>query len=375
MLNRQSKNASNAEWESIKIFDAYTEEEKQAIYHFRYQVHVSEMNRVIPDTDHIRQQVIDDLDPWSDLAYAALGDGRIIGTVRATVGKAQDFPDELVRTFKLNRFQKFSAGNKIICFGTKLMVDPLFRGTPVFFKLMVKSYEYMREHNIEFNFGGCNPYLLPMYEQMGYRRFTDGFQDPGYGFVVPILLMPKDIEHLTVIRSPYLRIAKRYTNSTAARQWYLANFPEASHYPVNILTSIQERMDFVRQRIGHPLDKLALLRNLDKTEISGLLHIATPVECKQGSEFIRQGDVCNELNLLIAGKMEIIDPTGRISRAQAGDIVGAVGLFEQVHHQINAKAVTDCEIMAVSRFSFEKLQHACPEIGGKLQISQYKEAK
>ncbi|CUH95230.1 hypothetical protein P22_1300 [Propionispora sp. 2/2-37] len=375
MLNRPSRTETVSGSERFKIFEAFSQAEKEAIYRFRYQVHISEMSRSIPGIDHSRQRITDALDPWSNLGYAALENGRIIGTVRVTLGKAEDFPDDLVRIFQLTRFQEFNPNKKIICLGTKVMVDPLFHGTPVFFKLMVRGYEYYREHNIQFSFGGCNPYLLPMYEQLGYRRFTSGFQDPGYGFVVPILLMPQDIEHFMTIRSPYLRIAKKYTNSTAAREWYLANFPEASRYPVSLLTGEQEWWNFVSRRAGYPLSDLAVLNGLNEAEAKSLLHIAVPVECKQGNDFIRRGDVCNELNLLLAGKMRIADQTGRIFQAKAGDVLGAVGLFEQAYHQADISAVTDCEILTVSRFSFEKLQRSRPEIGTKLHLPQNKEGQ
>lgn len=375
MLNRPSKIETVSGLESFKIFEAYSEAEREAIYRFRYQVHVSEMNRHIPGIDHSRRIITDALDPWSDLGYAALENGRIIGTVRVTLGKAEDFPDDLARVFQLERFQEFNPNHKIICLGTKVMVDPLFHGTPAFFKLMVRGYEYYREHNIQFSFGGCNPYLLPMYEQLGYRRLTSGFQDPGYGFVVPILLMPADIEHLTAIRSPYLRIAKKYTNSTAAREWYLANFPEAARYPVSILTGEQEWWDFVSRRAGYPLSDLTVLNGLNEAEAKSLLHIAVPVECQQGNDFLRQEDVCNELNLLLAGTMHITDQSGRVSQAKAGDVLGTVGLFGQAHHQVDARAVTDCEILTVSRFSFEKLQRSRPELGTKLQLGQNKEGR
>jgi hypothetical protein len=376
MLNRQQaeiQTVSNCE--GAKVFEAYTEEEREAIYHFRYQVHVSEMGRNLPGIDHFRQRITDDLDAWSDLGYAALENGRIVGTVRVTSGMASNFPEDLSRVLQLERFQQFNPNNKMLCVGTKTMVDPLFHGTPVFYKLMAKGYEYYRKHNIQFNLGGCNPYLLPMYEQLGYRRFTSGFQDQGYGFIVPILFMPEDIEHLTAIRSPYLRIARKYPNSPAARDWYLTNFPEASRYPVNLFTSEQARWDFVTQHVGDPLSGLDVLVNLNEAEAKGLLRIATPVECRQDSEFIRQGDVCNELNLLIAGKMRITDQTGYVHYAKAGNAFGTVGLFAQTHHQFDATAVTDCEILTISRFSFEKLQRSWPEIGTKLRLNQYKEVK
>ncbi|QDR79468.1 cyclic nucleotide-binding domain-containing protein [Sporomusa termitida] len=362
--------AAKPEWESVKIYDAYTNEEKEAIYHFRYQIHIGEMKRIIPSTDHYRKVIIDELDSWSQQAYAKLADGRIVGAVRATFGKASDFPTGLAHIFQLARFQKFSPNSKNICFGTKMMVDPLYRKTPVFFQLLTHCYKFLREHNIQFNLSGCNPYLLPMYEQLGYQSFAPGFQDPGYGFVVPILLMPEDIEHLTAIRSPYLRIAKKYTNSTAAREWFLANFPEASRYPVGIFTSKQKRWDFVKQRINHPLSALS---TLNENEVKKLLHIATPVECRQGSEFIRQGDVCNELNLLITGVMRIASQVGEVSQAKCGDIIGTVGLFAQTHHQVDATAVADCEILTISRIAFEKLQRFQPDLGRKLRLSLSRE--
>ncbi len=377
MLNKKQnfEAAIETEWSHIKVHDAHTKEEKEAIYHFRYQIHIREMKRIIPSTDHYRKVIIDELDSWSQQAYAQLANGRIVGAVRATFGRANDFPAGLAKTFQLERFQRFSPNTKNICFGTKMMVDPLYRKTPVFFHLLTHCYKFLREHNIHFNLSGCNPYLLPMYEQLGYQSFAPGFQDPGYGFVVPILLMPEDIEHLSAIRSPYLRIAKKYTNSTAARKWYLTNFPEASHYPVSTFTSEQQRWSFVKQRINDPLTALTALKSLDENEVKILLHMATPVECRQGSEFIHQGDVCNELNLLITGIMSIANHAGHVVRAKCGDILGTVGLFAQTHHQVSAIAVEDCEILTISRIPFEKLQRSHPELSTKLRLNLYKEAQ
>ncbi|WP_425058777.1 hypothetical protein SCACP_34320 [Sporomusa carbonis] len=368
MLSRQIQSEAESNWESVKIVDAHTEKERQAIYRFRYQVQVGEMNRNIPGIDYRHEYITDELDSWSYLVYAIL-DGRIIGTVRATVGNVSDFPDELIQVLQLERFRQFDPASKNICLGTKLMVDPQFRKTPVFFQLMVRGYEILREHNVQFNFGGCNPYLIPMYEKLGYRRFTAGFQDPGYGFIVPILLLPEDSEHLKAVRSPYLRIARKFANSPAAREWYLTHFPEAAKYPVGPLTSEQERWDYIIQRIGHPLDVLPVLRDLDEAGARKLLHIATTIECTQGHEYIRQGDVCNELNILIAGEMVISDKAGRTFRAGTGDIIGSVGLLKQCYHAVDAVAATDCEILTVSRFSFEKLQRALPEMADKLQFN------
>lgn len=368
ILNSQLKIQPCADWERVKITDARTKLEKQAIYRFRYQIYVQEMGRNIPDADFNKKRIMDDMDSWSYLIYAEL-DGRIVGTARITIGKAGDFSNELNRIFRLDEFGQFDPRSKNICFATKLMVDPSLRKTPLFFRLMARIYEIMREQNIQFSFGGCNPYLVPMYEQMGYRQFSPGFQDPGYGFVLPVLFVTEDVEHLTAVRSPYLRIARKLANSPAAKQWMQDNLPDVLNYPVGQLADEQRHWDYVAERIGTPLTTLPVLRNLTREEAEKFLQVATPFECGERQGFICVGDTCNELNLLIAGEMRITDASGLSWRADPGEIVGSVGLFGQTHHDINAIAISDCEILAISRFPFEKLLRAHPDLAENLIFS------
>jgi predicted GNAT family N-acyltransferase len=375
MLNRQLKIETNPILERINIIDAHTENEKQAVYRFRYQVQVQEMRRHIPYADHLRKRIFDELDSWSCLAYAEL-DGQIVGTVRLTVGSADEFPDELIQAFQLERFAQFEPGRKNIAIGTKLMVAPPYRKTPLFSRLMAKGYEITRSHAVQFCFGGCNPYLIPMYEKMGYRRFTAGFQDPGYGFVIPILLIAEDAEHFRNVRSPFLRIAKKMANSFAARNWFLDNFPDATQYPVGILASEQECWNYVVDRTGDSITNLSTLQKLNQEEARMLLRIATPVKCHDGYQFIRRGDVCNELNILIVGEMTVTNSEGRVFQARPGDTVGSVGLSRQTHHQVDVVAVRDCEILTIAGYTFEKLRRSLPQLADKLHFDNiYEEGR
>ncbi|MDR3562514.1 MAG: GNAT family N-acetyltransferase [Negativicutes bacterium] len=375
MLNSTLKNQNHSEWESIAIVNARTGKEKQAIYRFRYQVHVGELSRSISSADHSRKRITDQLDSWSQQIYAECH-GQIVGAARVTIGSTNDFPDELVQALQMKKFRDFLPHNQKISLVTKLIVDTQYRKTPVAFRLMAKCYEMVREHQSQFSFGGCSPYLIPMYEQLGYRRYTEGFQDPGYGFVIPILLLPEDVEHLTAVRSPFLRTARKLPNSPAARQWLLANIYDSTKYPVSLLTSQQERWDYVASHLGDPLVAMLVLGKLSREEARGLLQIATPFECRQGQVFIRQGDVCNELNILITGEMSVTDGEGCSWLARPGDVVGGVGLLGQTHHQFDIRAVRDCEILAVSRFPFEKLLRTRPGLAEKLDlVSEQKEGR
>lgn len=370
MNNRMAKLVQQ-DLNRVKVVDASSEEERQAIYQFRYKVHVQELNRKIPGVDHLRKRISDSFDSWGKLVYAEL-DGRIIGTVRVNVGKTSDFPRELADVFHLDKFQQFEPAAKNLFLGTKLMVDPEYRKTLLPFRLMARGYEIMRENKVQFSFSGCNPYLIPMYEQLGYRTMGTGFQDPGYGLVIPIVLLPEDVEHLAAVRSPFLRMARKMSNSTSSREWFFHNYPR-QNFLVNLLTTEQERWEYVAARMGEPLTAIHLLSNLNKEEAGRFLQIATAFGCGQRQQFIRRGDVCNELNILIKGEMDVSED-GRVFRAGPGSIVGAVGLLGQAHHEVDAVTVSECELLAVSRAPFEKLWRLMPSLYGKLNLkTNYKE--
>ena len=354
--------------EGIKINEAKREEERQAIFRFRYKVHIEELNRQIPGVDHVREQIRDGFDDWGHLVYAEI-DGRIVGTVRLNIGGLAEFPNELARVFRLPHFEQFNPGARNFFLGTKLMVDPEYRKTLVSFRLMLRGYEVMRENRVQFSFSGCNPYLIPMYEQLGYRTMGTGFQDPGYGLVVPIVLLPEDVGHLAAVRSPFLRLARKKENSLAAKTWFSDNF-SADRYQVSATTSEQDRWNYVARLTGSPLAKIPLLSGLSDQEAKKFLRISTPFGCGEGQQFIRRGDVCNELNLLLKGAMVCKTLAGRTEHIRPGDIIGDIGLLEQKHHQIDAYAVSDCELLAISRTPFEKLRRTLPGLASKLGLEQ-----
>jgi predicted GNAT family N-acyltransferase len=367
MLNRQVILEDSSIWEEVKIIDAYTEQERQAIYRFRYKIQVEEMKRDIPETDHLRKRIFDRLDSMSSIVYAE-SCGRIVGTARLVIGYADDFPEELNRVFKLTQYQQFACGRKIIGFATKLMVDPYFRKTPLSYRLMARVYEFARDHNVQFSFSGSNPYLIPMYEHLGYRRVGTGFQDPGYGFIIPTLLLVEDIVHLTAVRSPYLRVARKLTNSPEAKVWVQDNIPEAFAYPVELFVSEEERWNWIIGKVGDQIGFGPVIRNTTETEARKIIHIGTPFECRKGQQFIRNGDVCNELNILVSGEMEVVNSAGGRYMAKSGAILGSVGLLGQTNHSIDIVAITDCEVLAVSRFPFEKLLRSMPGLADKIRI-------
>lgn len=360
-----NKNVPTDLKETVTIIDAVEEYEKHAIYEFRYRIQVQEMQRKIPYADHVKKIIFDPLDLTSHHAYAVFNN-EIVGVVRIVTGSASDFPTELKRVFNLDKYDEFNPGQKNMCFATKLMVDERFRRTPLSFRLMAKSYELSRKHDIQFSFSGSNPYLIPIYEQLGYFQIGQGFQDPGYGFIVPTLLITEDLPYMEKIHSPYLRIARKLPFSMAASNWVRENIPGLPQYPVTLISQEGERWEYVFQRLGNPVLQIPLLKSFNTEEAAAILNSSSIIGCRRHTQFLQSGDICNEINILLTGQMIINDGQGYTGILHPGDIIGSCGLTTQTHHSVNTYAVTYCEVLCLSRFSYEKLQRTIAFLAQKL---------
>src|SRR5947209_1693584 len=75
---------------------AESEEERDAVFRFRYSVYVEELGRKLGNADHERRQVHDDEDdrPYTVLLYTAADDGELTGTIRVRHWAPGEVPDK-----------------------------------------------------------------------------------------------------------------------------------------------------------------------------------------------------------------------------------------------------------------------------------------
>jgi hypothetical protein len=74
------------------IHSAETEDEKRAIYRFRYDVYVEEMGRYASVADHENRLLVEPEDETGRIFYAAQ-DGEVVGTSRLSWGGDAPFSD------------------------------------------------------------------------------------------------------------------------------------------------------------------------------------------------------------------------------------------------------------------------------------------
>jgi len=360
---------------SITIGIAITPAEKREIYHFRYQTYVEEMSKHLEDIDYVNKLLYDELDEWTILLYAKIG-STIIATTRLNIGTLEDFPLKLAEILSLDDFQGSykENDNQKFAFITKVMVAPSHRSSPALYLLIVKCYELCGNNGVQFGFGACNVHLLRLYEQMGFHRYTKNFVDPGYGLLVPIVMLADDIQHFRAVNSPLFRIVRRKKGdvNTQAVEWFHARFVRDSPIKNSKMITEEELWSLLCNSLNCvPTETIALLHELTEKEAKSFLHsCGSLVQCYAGDVITNQGDLSYSYNILISGKLKSLTFHYPIKEYTApGQHFGANGLTEHNIHTEDIAAVTSTQLLVLSGAAFPRFFHSHPDIAHKIVLT------
>src|SRR5437660_3112846 len=209
-----------------KVIIATTEAEKEEIYRLRYEVYIEEMKRARRHTeaDVAERRFRDELDDHAVQFYVRQ-DGKILGCVRLNLRR--DGPWECEDPFELEKFAP--AYPTHIAMASRFAVHPGARGSVMMMQLSSAVMKFLFEQEQRFCFLDCHPKLLPLYSRLGFRLYRPGFKHPKYTYVIPMVLVFGDLEHLERVNSPLVPIFRRFPQTTEWRDLLLRNFPAASH--------------------------------------------------------------------------------------------------------------------------------------------------
>lgn len=357
--------------EMIEIGIAASTIEKEEIYRLRYRTYAEEMSYPLTYADHKNKLLYDELDAWGILLYAKVNN-KIVGTMMINIGLISEFPEDLAHQLCLDRFKKFynGMGHSKFAYISKGIIDPYYRNTPVFKLLSEKSYEIYCEHQVQFSFGICNFYLLPLHEHFGYRRFGRISVDPSYGTIAQIVLLPDDIEHLRAVGSLFYNIAKKRKNlNWFTADWFHTEFPETKTHINSQLITQEQLWDVMCKRLGKaPHKAIPMLYGLSEIEAKKVLYrCGIIVQCHENAYITTCESVSNEVNILLSGRVSSLNAlTQESDKILPGQHFGAIGLIHRDKHASNIIAVTPAEIVVISRHLFRKFSRSYPETTNKL---------
>ena len=373
----RQKSAKNEEEGKLclKVAIAESEGEKQRIYRLRYRVYVEELHRRLVSVDHKNRLVFDVLDDWGRLLYAQIGT-EMVGTVRLNIGTIDSFAPELVEMFQMHKFQMFYKKYKRqpkFSFSSKYVVARKYRRSQAAFLVIGKSYELCRrEGGVQFSFAGCNPYMIPLYEKMGFQRFGENVEVPEYGCMVPLVVMPEGENHLRAVGSPFLRDARKRSNDETAARWFMQEFPAAGCFVNSRLVTEDELWLILCEKLGQsPRQAMPVLAGLTEEEAKKFLHIGVIHRYSKGERIFSPGDFAHEIHILLSGTLVISSPARNHPLEticiKPGDFCGRAALLESGEQTAEATAMTDVELFIVSGMAFMAFSCSQPAIARKVR--------
>lgn len=318
-VTKPSIEKSNSEY--FQVHTAVHIWEKTEIYKLRYQVYVEEMGKA---TNHAKgNQLYDELDDRSILLYVQTRE-TIVATARLTIATAADYSAELADIFQLHTFQAgFNDPNLLYGLCTKLAVKKEYRNSTALYLILSEVYKLLADQNILFWFGGCNPYLVPLYERLGFRRFAPNFSDEGYGLLVPIILLVDDIEYLRIVRSPLYRQARKGKANPETARKFTELFPATRKVLNSRLTRPHDLWRLLTEKLGKPLTDIPAFQYLSLTDTMTLLESSAVFSCKASDCLIEENTACHDLYIILSGRLSIQSAKQK-KTLEAGEVFGGI---------------------------------------------------
>jgi NTE family protein len=104
------------------------------------------------------------------------------------------------------------------------------------------------------------------------------------------------------------------------------------------------------------LHDVPLLRGLSAAGADALAAAAAPVDVPAGTSLFQAGDPADGMYLVLAGRLRVLAPDGRLLRVlQRGDVVGELALLTDRPRSATAIAARDAQLFPVARKTFRAL--------------------
>ena len=347
---------------------ARSDEDRERIFRFRYDVYVTEMGKSPAEADHQKKIIRDELDEDAHLLYAE-DEGQIVGTVRLNCRSKKKFPDVWEQRYDIEKFAP-SFGDHI-SMTSRMMVAKDYRGSSVPAALVGAVYSAGREMGSKFDFCNCAPSLLEFYEQIGFRRFTDGFVDEDNGYHVPLVMVVRDTQYLRQVRSPLYRVARNFEHEPETDAWFQETFPSHAGIANSRTRNTEEFWKQLSDQLADPpTECIPLFESLSDKEVSNFLRSGTVLSLQPGDRIIRQGDVGDEMYIILSGVAEAVsrkeDQEHSLAIMSKGQIFGEVAFISTAVRSADVNALTEMQVLIISKGFLTRAMRKQPEISAKV---------
>lgn len=312
----------------VVVRTAETDEDRAAVYRLRYELYVEDQGLFQDEADHERRFLKDDLDARSQIFLVESG-GALIGTARLTSGLDGPFPDDIRKTYELDRFrgivEEFDIG-----VGTRLLLRHEYRGGDTSLRCLAALFAVAVEQDLELVLANCELHLVNNYLKLGFRTYGGLYNHETNGVLVRIAFILGDLEHARRLGSPLLpTLSKRKRPAAPSLIERLRAALAADQAARSKLeTSTMEYVGEINESLGDGERLRGVMGSLSLEEARVLLKLSHIVTCKKGDALIRKGHVTRTLYMLLEGSLEVPGDEGPVAQfTERGTIVGEISFF------------------------------------------------
>jgi hypothetical protein len=346
--------------EPVHIADI--QEEREAIYRFRYRAYVEELGRKMGNPDHTRRWMHDEEDdkPYSTLLYTAEGD-EITGTIRLLHWGPGEVPEKVSRTFSMERFE----GIDVMTIGrvARLVIRPDRRGQLGLVSLACALYQLCAEdYGVDVGFIHCATGLVRYYRLLGFRTYAGRLVEAADGIEVPLVYFPSDrayLEKFGSVLAPFVDAFYGPDKRAPLDLTRYAHLLDADSAPVQVdPAAVWDRVSRFRGVEG---SQPGVLEALSEDTVHKLTERGFVMDMPAGAVLTDKGLMQKEIFVILDGTFDVHDGDRRLRVIGRGDVIGEIGFFgSSGRRSASVTAASDGQVLVLRRRFLDELRESDP---------------
>ena len=311
---------------AVEIRLAKNEEEKRAVYRLRYELFVEDQSLFGEEADHQNRLLFDTFDACSTIAMA-IDNGRLIGTMRMTLGNHYTWDASSVEVYQMRLFDGAVARRDITTV-TRFVIEKAYRGTDVSARLMEICFRHAARNNAELILANCEPHLVSHYIPFGFRPFGQLNNHETNGMRVAICIVCGDLDHLRRINSP---MHSAFAERTAVNHKPALLSEIVSNDPA-VMNQCSLDPEIYAAKAARYLSRAAagnaILKRILAKDASSLINRSQILKCAPNSGLIRKGHASHTVYILLEGSLTVNNGPRELAQvSRPGTLIGEVAFF------------------------------------------------
>lgn len=344
----------------------------QDAYRLRYSIYSRELNLNDQFIDHENGTLRDKFDDISTI-YVAYDHNEVIASIRffklSDLNNEISLSEEFAEFLAISKFPDDYVDNVFVA--SKFVIKPDKRGSLLAIKLMQKAYIDRLDEGGKFLLAYCDPYLIDMYTQLGFRVYGAAMVDND-AYLTPLIFVAKDWEHLKKVNSPFLRAAidgNYLHQSDDSIAWFYATFSseiDSRNVIFDINDAVKALTLSTDTHTGFE-NSPSVLDGFNHDEAHIFLSFCRIIKCSKGQLFVKADQRTREMFIILDGQFSISFPgvKKRSIMIGSGQGFGEISLLLRTPRAADCTALCESIIAIFSSQAFDQFTKAQPSLAFK----------